>query len=33
VPDVVVDEPADAHPGQPGHDPQLDRALELLAPA
>jgi len=33
VPDVVVDEPADAHPGQPGHDPQLDRALALLATA
>ncbi len=32
VPDVVVEEPADAHPGQPGHDPQLDRALALLAP-
>jgi carboxyl-terminal processing protease len=32
VPDVVVDEPAGAHPGQPGHDPQLDRALALLAP-
>jgi carboxyl-terminal processing protease len=31
VPDVVVDEPAGAHPGQPGHDPQLDRALALLA--
>jgi len=33
VPDVVVDEPAGAHPGQPGHDPQLDRALALLAAA
>jgi carboxyl-terminal processing protease len=31
VPDVVVAEPADAHPGEPGHDPQLDRALALLA--
>jgi carboxyl-terminal processing protease len=31
TPDVVVAEPADAHPGQPGHDPQLDRALALLA--
>jgi carboxyl-terminal processing protease len=30
VPDIVVDEPADAHPGQPGSDPQLDRALALL---
>jgi carboxyl-terminal processing protease len=32
APDVVVAEPAAAHPGQPGHDPQLDRALDLLAP-
>jgi carboxyl-terminal processing protease len=31
VPDVVVDEPAGAHPGEPGHDPQLDRALALFA--
>jgi carboxyl-terminal processing protease len=31
APDVVVDEPSDAHPGEPGHDPQLDRALALLA--
>ena len=30
VPDVVVAEPADAHPGEPGRDPQLDRALALL---
>jgi carboxyl-terminal processing protease len=31
APDVVVDEPSDAHPGEPGRDPQLDRALALLA--
>lgn len=31
TPDVVVPEPAGAHPGEPGHDPQLDRALALLA--
>ena len=30
TPDVVVAEPADAHPGEPGHDPQLDRALALI---
>lgn len=30
TPDVVVEEPADAHPGEPSHDPQLDRALALL---
>ncbi len=29
IPDVVVSEPADAHPGEPGADPQLDRALAL----
>jgi carboxyl-terminal processing protease len=33
VPDVVVAEPADAHPGEPGRDPQLDRALALLTQA
>jgi carboxyl-terminal processing protease len=27
TPDIVVAEPADAHPGEPGRDPQLDRAL------
>ena len=31
TPDVVVAQPPDAHPGEPGHDPQLDRALEVLA--
>ena len=31
-PDVAVDEPAGSEPGVPGHDPQLDRALALLAP-
>ncbi|MGD0053423.1 MAG: S41 family peptidase [Vulcanimicrobiaceae bacterium] len=30
VPDVVVSEPSAARPGEPGHDPQLDRALALL---
>ena len=30
-PDIAVTEPADAVRGQPGHDPQLDRALALLA--
>jgi carboxyl-terminal processing protease len=30
-PDVVVAEPADARPGVPGCDPQLDRALALLS--
>jgi carboxyl-terminal processing protease len=30
-PDVVVEEPAGSQPGVPGHDPQLDRALTLLA--
>jgi carboxyl-terminal processing protease len=29
TPDLVVPEPADAHPGEPGADPQLDRALAL----
>ncbi len=34
MPEVVVAEPADAHPGEPGADPQLDIALTLLsAPA
>ncbi len=31
TPDVVVAQPADAHPGAPGRDPQLDRALALLS--
>ena len=31
TPDVVVAQPADAHPGQLGRDAQLDRALALLA--
>lgn len=31
TPDVVVTEPSDAHPGEPGRDPQLDRALTLLS--
>lgn len=31
APDLVVAQPAGAHPGEPGRDPQLDRALELLA--
>lgn len=30
TPDVVVAQPAGAHPGQPGRDPQLDRALAVL---
>jgi C-terminal processing protease CtpA/Prc len=29
-PDVAVDEPAGSEIGVPGHDPQLDRALQLL---
>jgi carboxyl-terminal processing protease len=33
APDVAVDEPADAQRGVPGHDPQLDAALRLLADA
>jgi carboxyl-terminal processing protease len=32
TPDVVVARPADAAIGTPGRDPQLDRALALLAP-
>lgn len=32
TPDVVVDQPPGAHPGEPGRDAQLDRALALLAP-
>jgi carboxyl-terminal processing protease len=32
TPDVVVAQSADAHPGEPGRDPQLDRALALFAP-
>jgi carboxyl-terminal processing protease len=31
TPDVVVPQRADAHPGEPGRDDQLDRALALLA--
>jgi carboxyl-terminal processing protease len=31
-PDVIVEEPAGSQPGVPGRDPQLDRALALLAP-
>jgi carboxyl-terminal processing protease len=31
TPDVVVAQPPDAHPGEAGSDPQLDRALALLA--
>ncbi len=31
TPDVVVAQSADAHPGEAGSDPQLDRALALLA--
>jgi carboxyl-terminal processing protease len=31
TPDVVVAQPPDAHPGEPGRDTQLDRALALLA--
>jgi carboxyl-terminal processing protease len=30
APDVVVAQPSDARPGEPGHDPQLDRALAIL---
>ena len=30
TPDVVVAQPADAHPGEPGRDAQLDRAIALL---
>jgi carboxyl-terminal processing protease len=30
APDIVVAEPPDAHPGEPGRDPQLDRALATL---
>ncbi|HEX3548884.1 MAG TPA: S41 family peptidase [Candidatus Elarobacter sp.] len=30
TPDVVVAEPSDAHPGEVGADPQLDRAVALL---
>jgi carboxyl-terminal processing protease len=33
TPDVAVEQPKDAQTGEPGHDPQLDRALALLAPA
>jgi carboxyl-terminal processing protease len=31
TPDIVVPQRADAHPGEPGRDDQLDRALALLA--
>jgi carboxyl-terminal processing protease len=31
TPDVVLSEPAGAHLGQPGYDPQLDRAIALLS--
>ena len=31
TPDVVVTQPPNAHPGEPGHDTQLDRALTVLA--
>jgi carboxyl-terminal processing protease len=31
TPDIVVAEPADARPGVPGCDPQLDRAIALLS--
>jgi carboxyl-terminal processing protease len=31
MPDIVVDEPAGSQIGEPGHDPQLDRALAVLA--
>ncbi len=30
TPDVVLAQPSDARTGQPGNDPQLDRALQLL---
>ncbi|HEV2737922.1 MAG TPA: S41 family peptidase [Candidatus Elarobacter sp.] len=30
TPDVVVEQPVGAHPGEPGRDAQLDRALALL---
>ena len=33
TPDVVVAQPGDAHPGEPGRDAQLDRALALLVSA
>jgi len=33
TPDVVVEQPPGAHPGEPGRDAQLDRALALLASA
>jgi carboxyl-terminal processing protease len=31
TPDVVVAQAAGAHPGEPGHDAQLDRALDVLS--
>ncbi|HEY0615748.1 MAG TPA: S41 family peptidase [Candidatus Elarobacter sp.] len=31
TPDVVVQQSADTHPGEPGHDAQLDRALTILS--
>jgi carboxyl-terminal processing protease len=33
MPNVIVEQPAGAHPGEPGRDPQLDRALALLSTA
>lgn len=33
TPDIVVEEPAGSQIGVPGHDPQLDRALTILAAA
>jgi carboxyl-terminal processing protease len=33
APDVAVAEPPGAHPGEPGSDPQLDRAMALLTDA
>jgi len=30
TPDVVLEQPKDARTGQPGSDPQLDKALQLL---
>jgi carboxyl-terminal processing protease len=33
TPDVIVVQPAGAHPGEPGRDAQLDRALALLGRA
>jgi carboxyl-terminal processing protease len=30
APDVVIEQSSDAHPGEPGRDAQLDRALAVL---